>query len=163
MYIHNSTTHGLRPPNEAFWCIFGPTITTHFGRVSPLSMFSIIQPLFLQTSSKRISNSKRELRIEGAKRIFLVNKIQLITSFWNSHGNSFWNSFGILFGILFDFFLELSWELFLEFFWEFFRISIFVQVGVCGCADVGKEKFDLMTGGGDNSITRSARLSLTRA
>jgi hypothetical protein len=30
------------------WCIFGQTISTHFGIVSPLSMFSIIQPLFLQ-------------------------------------------------------------------------------------------------------------------
>ena len=28
--------------------IFGRTIRTHFGTVSPLSMFSIIQPLFLQ-------------------------------------------------------------------------------------------------------------------
>jgi hypothetical protein len=27
--------------------IFGRTISTHFGTVSPLSMFSIIQPLFL--------------------------------------------------------------------------------------------------------------------
>ena len=30
------------------WGIFGRTISTHFGRVSPLSMFSIIQPSFLQ-------------------------------------------------------------------------------------------------------------------
>ena len=30
------------------WGIFGQTISTHFGTVSPLSMFSIIQPLFLQ-------------------------------------------------------------------------------------------------------------------
>ena len=62
--------HGLWTPNEAFfslksrtfglgqtnwadkfwgiWGIFGHTINTHFGTVSPLSMFSIIQPLFLQ-------------------------------------------------------------------------------------------------------------------
>jgi hypothetical protein len=62
--------HGLRTPNEAFfplksrifglgqtnwadklwgiWGMFGPTISTHFGTVSPLSMFSNIQPLFLQ-------------------------------------------------------------------------------------------------------------------
>ena len=62
--------HGLRSPNEAFfllksrtfglgqtnwankflgiWGIFGQTISTHFGTVSPLSMVSIIQPLFLQ-------------------------------------------------------------------------------------------------------------------
>ena len=29
------------------WGIFGQTISTHFGTVSPLSTFSIIQPLFL--------------------------------------------------------------------------------------------------------------------
>ena len=62
--------HRLRTPNEAFfhrnpktfglgqtiwpdkfwgiWGIFGQIISTHFDRVSPLSMFSIIQPLFLQ-------------------------------------------------------------------------------------------------------------------
>ena len=34
---------------------------------------------------------------------------------------------------------------------EFFRIRIFVQVGVCGCAGVGKEKFNLMTGEGDKN------------
>ena len=63
---------GLRTPNEAsfplkfrifrigqtknrkdnFWGVFGQTKklnnSTHFGTVSPLSMFSIIQPLFLQ-------------------------------------------------------------------------------------------------------------------
>ena len=59
------TSHGLRTPNEAFfieiqnvwvcadklwgiWGIFGQTISTHFGKVSPLSISSIIQPLFLQ-------------------------------------------------------------------------------------------------------------------
>ena len=30
------------------WGIFDQTISTHFGTVSHLSMFSIIQPLFLQ-------------------------------------------------------------------------------------------------------------------
>ena len=30
------------------WGIFSQTISTHFGTASPLSMFSIIQPLFLQ-------------------------------------------------------------------------------------------------------------------
>jgi hypothetical protein len=30
------------------WGIFGQTISTHLGTVRPLSMFSIIQPLFLQ-------------------------------------------------------------------------------------------------------------------
>ena len=32
------------------WGIFGQTISTHFGTVSPLSMLSINQPLFLQTT-----------------------------------------------------------------------------------------------------------------
>ena len=68
--LFNTSRHGLRTPNVAFfslksrtfrlgqtnwadkfwgiWGIFGQTISTHFGTVSPLSMFSIIQPLFLQ-------------------------------------------------------------------------------------------------------------------
>ena len=33
---------------QEIWGIFGPFISTHFGTVSPLSMFSIDQPLFLQ-------------------------------------------------------------------------------------------------------------------
>jgi hypothetical protein len=46
---------GLGQTNWAdkFWgiCgIFSQTISTHFGKVSPLSMFSIIQPLFLQNT-----------------------------------------------------------------------------------------------------------------
>ena len=32
------------------WGIFGRTISTHFGTVSPLSMFSIIQPFFSKKS-----------------------------------------------------------------------------------------------------------------
>ena len=31
------------------WGIFSRTISTHFGTVSPLSIFSIIQPLFLRS------------------------------------------------------------------------------------------------------------------
>ena len=35
--------------NSALWvCIFGQSISTHFGTLSPLSMVSINQPLFLQ-------------------------------------------------------------------------------------------------------------------
>ena len=52
----------------------------------------------------------------------------------------------------FELFLEFFFEIFWKFFWDFFEISIFVQVGVCGCAGVGKEKFDLMTGGGREKI-----------
>ena len=44
---------GLGKTNRAdkfwnIWGIFGQTISTHFDTVSPLSMFSINQPLFLQ-------------------------------------------------------------------------------------------------------------------
>ena len=68
--LYDAHRHGLWTPNEAFflfksrtfglgqsnwankfwgiWGIFGQTISTHFGTVSPLSMFSIIRPLFLQ-------------------------------------------------------------------------------------------------------------------
>ena len=66
----NSQNHGLRAPNElsfhrnhksfwawadrfgGIWGIFGQFISTHFGTVSPLSMFFINQPLFLQKLSK---------------------------------------------------------------------------------------------------------------
>ena len=33
---------------SGIWGIFGQTISTHFGTVSPLSIFSIVQTLFLQ-------------------------------------------------------------------------------------------------------------------
>jgi hypothetical protein len=36
---------------DKFWGILGQTISTHFDTVSTLSMFSIIQPLFLQKLS----------------------------------------------------------------------------------------------------------------
>jgi hypothetical protein len=41
-----------------FWGIFGRFINTHFGTVSPLSMFVINQPLFLQKNKLLYSNSK---------------------------------------------------------------------------------------------------------
>ena len=72
--------HRLRTPNEAlfsaksqtfglgqtiwedkFWGIwgtFGQFISTHFGTVSPLSMFSINQPLFLQKTNPLYPNPK---------------------------------------------------------------------------------------------------------
>ena len=71
------TSHGLRTPNEAFfllksrtfglgqiiwadkfWGISGRFIITHFGTVSPLSMFFIIQPLFLQKTQPVLSTSQ---------------------------------------------------------------------------------------------------------
>ena len=50
-----SRTFVLGPTNWAdkfwgIWGILGRTISTHFVTVSPLSMFFIIQPLFLQTT-----------------------------------------------------------------------------------------------------------------
>ena len=39
------------------WGIFGWTISTHFSAVSPLSMFSIIQPLFLKKTKPLYPNS----------------------------------------------------------------------------------------------------------
>ena len=65
--LKTKNKHSVRTPTETFfiftfglgqsnwadkfwgiWGIFGQTISTHFGTVSPLFMFSIIQPLFLQ-------------------------------------------------------------------------------------------------------------------
>ena len=40
------------------WGIFGWIISTHFGTVSPLSMFFIIQPLFLQKTKPLYPNPK---------------------------------------------------------------------------------------------------------
>ena len=71
-WIHFTSRHGPWTPRESFfrkshtfglgqtnwtenlggiWGIFGQSISTHFGTVSPLSMFSLIQPLFLQKLS----------------------------------------------------------------------------------------------------------------
>ena len=52
LFSLKSRIFGLGQTNWAdkFWGIsgiYGQTISTHFGTVSPLSMFSIIQPLFL--------------------------------------------------------------------------------------------------------------------
>ena len=77
---HHGQYHGLRMPNEAFflsksqtfglaqtiwadkfwgiWGIFGQVISTHFGTVSPLSMFFINQLLFLQKTKPLYSNHK---------------------------------------------------------------------------------------------------------
>ena len=70
-------------------------------------------------SSKRISNSKRELRIEWAKRNFLVHKILSIISFGNCLGIFFGIFPGILFGILF-----------LILFWILFWILILILFGI---------------------------------
>ena len=69
-------------------------------------------------SSKRISNSKRKLRIEGAKWNFLVNKILSIISFGNSYGNSYGNSFCNSFCNSFGIFF---WIFFWNYFWNFFE------------------------------------------
>jgi hypothetical protein len=47
-----------------FWGIFGQTISTQFGTLSPLplSMFSIIQPFFLHIHIPNNYLSRKELR-----------------------------------------------------------------------------------------------------
>ena len=50
----------MKPCTDKFWDIwdiFSQFISTHFGTVSPLSMFSINQPLFLQKLSLYIQIS----------------------------------------------------------------------------------------------------------
>ena len=78
--LKGGQNHGLRPANEAFfsskyqtiglgqtiwadkfwsiWGIFGRFISPHFGTASPLSMFSINQPSFLQNTKPLYSNPK---------------------------------------------------------------------------------------------------------
>ena len=53
LFSLKSRTFGLGQTSWAdkfwgIWGIFRQTISTHLGKVSPLSLFSIIQPLFLQ-------------------------------------------------------------------------------------------------------------------
>ena len=63
LFSLKSRTFGFGQTNWAneFWGIwgtFGRTISTHFGAVSPLSMFSIIQPLFLQKTKPLYTHPK---------------------------------------------------------------------------------------------------------
>jgi hypothetical protein len=46
------------------WGIFGRNISTHFGTVTSLSMFSIIQPLFLQKTKPLYPHPKYLFGIE---------------------------------------------------------------------------------------------------
>ena len=77
---NNEEEHRIQTPNEAFfhqnpklfwlgqtiwadkswgiWGIFGQFISTHFGAVSSLSIFSINQPLFLQKTKPLYPNPK---------------------------------------------------------------------------------------------------------
>ena len=50
-------TFGLGPIS-GIWGIFGLFISTHFGAVSPLSMVSINEPLFLQKTKPLYTNPK---------------------------------------------------------------------------------------------------------
>ena len=86
LFFHFRFNHGLWTPNEAFfhrspiflgfgqtnyadkfWGIwgtyFGPFISTQFGTVSPLDMFFINQPLFLQKTRPLDPNPKYLLGI----------------------------------------------------------------------------------------------------
>ena len=70
-FFPKSQTFGLGQTNWAknfrnfggIWGIFGQTINTHFGTVSPLSMFSIIQPIFLQKTKPLYPHAKYLLGI----------------------------------------------------------------------------------------------------
>ena len=48
----------------AIWGILGRFVSTHFGTVSPLSMFSINQPLFQQKTKPLYPNPKYLFGIE---------------------------------------------------------------------------------------------------
>ena len=66
LFSLKSRTFGLGQTNWAdkfwgIWGVFGQTISTHFGAASPLSMYSIIQSLFLQKLSLYIHNAKIHL------------------------------------------------------------------------------------------------------
>jgi hypothetical protein len=63
LFSLKTRTFGLGQTNWAYkfwgiWGIFGQTISTHFGTVSPLSIFSINQSLFLQKTKPLYPNSK---------------------------------------------------------------------------------------------------------
>jgi hypothetical protein len=62
-FFRKSQTFGLGQTNWAenfwgIWGIFGQFISTHFGTVGSLSMFSINQPLFLQRTKPLYPNPK---------------------------------------------------------------------------------------------------------
>ena len=52
--------------NFGIWGVFERFISTHFGTVSPFSMFSINQPLFLQKTKPLHTNPRFEF---GPQRI----------------------------------------------------------------------------------------------
>ena len=69
--------HPMKPFTEIFgawadkfsgiWGIFGQPICTHSGTASPLSMFSIIQPFFLQKTKPLYPVSTSQIFIWAAK------------------------------------------------------------------------------------------------
>ena len=74
VFIQKSQTFGFGQTNWAdnFWGIwgtFGRFISTYFGTVGSLSMFSINQPLFLQKNQAFISNSQILILIWAAKNL----------------------------------------------------------------------------------------------
>ena len=106
---------------------------------------------------------ENKLKKDFEEIFFLVNKIfkiLWIISFWNSIRMGF---FGIFFGILLRILFEILFEILMEILLGILSGLNLSAGGVCGCAVVGKEKFDLMTGRRQKSITRSARLTHSRA
>ena len=91
LLLFDNIRHGLRTSNEAFFSLksrtfgsgqinseaFGvflaklPVTSTHFGTVSPFSMFSIIQPLFPQKTKPLYPNIYLGLEFE-----FLLQRIR---------------------------------------------------------------------------------------
>ena len=63
----------------AFGGIFGQTISIHFGAVSPLSMFSIIQPLFLQKTKSLCTLSATQCGTVSPLSMFSINQSLFFT------------------------------------------------------------------------------------
>ena len=98
-------TLGLGQTNWAdkLWVIggiFSQNISTHFGTVSPLSVFFIIQPLFLQKTKPLYPHPKRNHTKRLLAKIYLRVRIYCLK--W----------------VHIDF-IDFSWNFFLSFFWFF--------------------------------------------
>ena len=59
--------------------IFGQTVSIHFGTVSPLSMFSIIQSIFIKTTTKSLYPHSNQDFLNGPVKdcVSPIHKMQL--------------------------------------------------------------------------------------
>ena len=92
LFSLKSRTFGLGQTNWTdkfwgIWGIFGRTISTNFRTVTPLSMFSTIQPLFLQAfiSTSQIFIWNWDLNLGFSLRVFVVRVPYFECPFWNSN------------------------------------------------------------------------------